>query len=109
MMHCCRRLQDKNIWLHDSSLWDTVGRDDALLNAHVETIRWADVGEQQQQQQYSSTTAAAGQQLQACNLRAEQKSMLSRCRVHRQTVERFTALCQAWQAVCVSKQSWDHC
>ncbi|WIA29005.1 hypothetical protein OEZ86_011522 [Tetradesmus obliquus] len=37
------RLQDKNIWLHDSSLWDTVGRDDPLLNTHVETIRWADV------------------------------------------------------------------
>jgi hypothetical protein len=58
MLPCCRRLQDKNIWLHDSSLWDTVGRDDAQLNAHVETIRWADVGEQQQQQ-YSSTTATA--------------------------------------------------
>ncbi|KAF8072859.1 PCH2 [Scenedesmus sp. PABB004] len=37
------RLQDKNIWLHDSSLWDTVGRDDPLLNAHVQSIRWSDV------------------------------------------------------------------
>jgi hypothetical protein len=51
-------LQDKNIWLHDSSLWDTVGRDDPLLNTHVEAIRWADVGEQRQhhwQQQHDGT------------------------------------------------------
>eukprot|EP00878_Enallax_costatus_P027437 GHUV01029548.1.p1 GENE.GHUV01029548.1~~GHUV01029548.1.p1 ORF type:complete len:237 (+),score=70.30 GHUV01029548.1:203-913(+) len=36
------RLQDKNIWLHECSLWATIGRDDPVLVANVDTIKWTD-------------------------------------------------------------------